>query len=182
MVDNVLEMSRLVTGTMILDPTTIDFGDLIAEAVGEVTRIAGERGVQVGWAAERGRWSGVGDRIRLRHVLYNLLENAIKFTPSGGRAEVALDRRAAGVEIRVSDTGLGFAADRAPRLFARFEPGDAASTRVRGGLGLGLALAKALVELHGGEINAASDGVGRGATFTITLPHPSAGAAAAAGP
>jgi signal transduction histidine kinase len=172
MVDNVLEMSRLVTGTMILDPTTIDFGDLIAEAVGEVTRIAGERG----------RWSGVGDRIRLRHVLYNLLENAIKFTPSGGRAEVALDRRAAGVEIRVSDTGLGFAADRAPRLFARFEPGDAASTRVRGGLGLGLALAKALVELHGGEINAASDGVGRGATFTITLPHPSAGAAAAAGP
>jgi signal transduction histidine kinase len=105
----------------------------------------------------------------------------VKFTPSGGRADVALDRRDAGLEIRVSDTGLGFPIDRAPKLFERFAPGDASATRSRGGLGLGLALAKALVELHGGAITAASDGMGRGATFTITLPHAKAGTAATTG-
>ncbi|HEY7375742.1 MAG TPA: ATP-binding protein [Polyangia bacterium] len=181
-VDNVLEMSRLVTGTMILDPVAIDFGDLVAEAVEEVARVAGERGVSIGCSAPPGKWPGVGDRARLRHVLYNLLENAVKFTPSGGRADVALDRRDAGLEIRVRDTGLGFPIERAPRLFERFEPGDASSTRTRGGLGLGLALAKALVELHGGAISAASKGMGRGATFTITLPHARAGARARTGP
>ena len=180
-VDNVLEMSRLITGTMILDPVTIDFGDLVAEAVDEVASVAGERGVSVGCSAAPGNWPGVGDRARLRHVLYNLLENAVKFTPSGGRADVVLDRRDADLEIRVSDTGLGFPIERASRLFERFEPADASAMGTRGGLGLGLALAKALVELHGGAITAASDGMGRGATFTITLPQATVGAAASAG-
>jgi len=178
MVDNVIEMSRLVTGTMILDPATMDFGELIADAVEEMARVAGERGVSLAFSAEPGKCPGVGDRARLRHVLYNLLENAVKFTPKGGRADVVLDRRDAGLEIRVSDTGLGFPIDRAPKLFARFEPGDAGSTGTQGGLGLGLALAKALVELHGGAITAESEGMGRGATFTITLPRAKAGVAA----
>jgi signal transduction histidine kinase len=181
MVDNVLEMSRLVTGTMILDPATIDFGELVAEAVEEVARVAGERRINLACSAEPGKWPGVGDRARLRHVLYNLLENAIKFTPSGGRADVVLDRREAGLEIRVSDTGRGFPIDRASKLFARFEPGDGTATGTRAGLGLGLALAKALVELHGGAITAESEGMGRGATFTITLPHVKPGAAATTG-
>jgi signal transduction histidine kinase len=181
MVDNVLETSRLVTGTMILDPATMDFRELVADAVDEVAPVAGQRGVSLAFSAEPGRWRGVGDRVRLRHVLYNLLENAVKFTPSGGRADVALDRRDTGVQIRVSDTGLGFGVDRAPKLFGRFEPGEAGLTRAQGGLGLGLALAKALVELHGGAITAASDGVGRGATFIITLPGAKAGAVAATG-
>ena len=175
LVDNVLEMSRLVTGTMVLDPAAVDYGELVAEAVTEVTAAASERGVEIACAAEPGLWSGIGDRARLRHVLYNLLENAIKFTPRGGRADITVAERDDGFEIRVTDNGLGFPAERAPALFARFEPGDARSTGARGGLGLGLALAKALVELHGGVITAASEGIGRGATFTITLPHGNAG-------
>ena len=172
LVDNVLEMSRLVTGTTVLDPTEVDFGELVAESVLEVAGLAGERGVRLACAAEPGRWSGVGDRARLRHVLYNVLENAVKFTPEGGHADVTLEDGDAGLQIRVSDTGLGFAAEAGSKLFERFEQGDPSSTRVRGGLGLGLALAKALVELHGGAITAASEGIGRGATFTITLPRP----------
>jgi signal transduction histidine kinase len=170
LVDNVLEMSRLVTGVTTLDRTEVDFGELIGEAVAEIAGMAGERGVNVACHAERHRWSGVVDRGRLRHVLYNLLENAVKFTPSGGRAAVTLEASDAGLAIHVSDTGLGFPTDKAATLFQRFEPGDATSTRLRGGLGMGLALARALVELHGGAITATSDGIGHGATFTITLP------------
>ena len=170
LVDNVLEMSRLVTGTALLDPTAVDFGEIVAESVIEVAGLAGERGVRIACAAEAGRWSGVADRERLRHVLYNLLENAVKFTPQGGHADVTIEGGDAELLIRISDTGLGFEADTGSRLFERFAQGDPGSTRVRGGLGLGLALAKAMVELHGGALTAASDGIGRGATFTIALP------------
>jgi signal transduction histidine kinase len=170
LVDNVLEMSRLVTGVTTLDRTEVDFGELVGEAVAEIAGLAGERGVNVGCDAQRNTWSGVGDRGRLRHVFYNLLENAVKFTPSGGRADVTLEASDAGLAIRISDTGLGFPADKASTLFERFEQGDATATRLRGGLGMGLALARALAELHGGAITATSDGIGHGATFTITLP------------
>jgi signal transduction histidine kinase len=125
------------------------------------------------------QWSGVADRRRLRHVLYNLLENAVKFTPSGGHADVTLAGDEAGLHIRISDTGLGFPADKASTLFQRFEQGDPSSTRLRGGMGMGLALARSLIELHGGAITAASDGMGHGATFTITLPHAQRSAIAA---
>ncbi len=94
----------------------------------------------------------------------------MKFTPSGGHADVTLEASDAGLAIRVSDTGLGFPADKASTLFRRFEQGDPTSTRLRGGLGMGLALARALIELHGGAVTATSDGIGHGATFTITLP------------
>jgi signal transduction histidine kinase len=181
LVDNVLEMSRLVTGTTTLEPTAVDFGELVAESVAEVAGLAGERGVRIVCAAEPGKWSGVADRLRLRHVLYNVLENAVKFTPDGGHADVTLEDGEAGLQIRISDSGLGFEPDAGSRLFERFEQADRGSTRVRGGLGLGLALAKALLELHGGAITAASEGIGRGATFTITLPHPRLSAPAATG-
>jgi signal transduction histidine kinase len=181
LVDNVLEMSRLVTGTAMLDPTAVDFGEIVAESVTEVAGLATERGVQIACSAQPGQWSGVADRARLRHILYNLLENAVKFTPQGGHADVTIEGGDAEVRIRVSDTGLGFEADTGSMLFERFEQGDPSSTRVRGGLGLGLALAKAMVELHGGAITAASGGIGRGATFTIALPHTRAGSTAASG-
>jgi len=170
LVDNVLEMSRLVTGVATLDRAEVDFGEVVGEAVAEIAGLAGERGVNIACDAEPNRWSGVGDRARLRHILYNLLENAVKFTPSGGRADVTLETGAAGLAIRISDTGLGFPADAAATLFQRFEQGDPSSTRLRGGLGMGLALARAMVELHGGAITATSEGIGQGATFTITLP------------
>jgi len=178
LVDNVLEMSRLVTGTAMLDATAVDFGEVVAESVMEVAGLASERGVRIACSAEPGKWSGVADRARLRHVLYNLLENAVKFTPQGGHADVAIEGGDAALLIRISDTGLGFEADTGARLFERFAQGDPGSRRVRSGLGLGLALAKAMVELHGGAITAASDGIGRGATFTIALPHTRPGSTA----
>jgi signal transduction histidine kinase len=149
----------------------MDFGELVAEAVAEVTGLANQRRVRIELAAEPGNWCGVGDRARLRHVLYNLLDNAIKFTPEGGRADVSLEGNGYGFQIRVSDNGIGFPTDRGPMLFERFEQRDRSSKRVHGGLGVGLALAKTLIELHGGAISAASEGPGRGATFTVTLPH-----------
>ena len=181
LVDNVLEMSRLVTGVTTLEQTAVDFGELVGEAVAEIAGLAGERGVSVACDAEPKQWPGVADPRRLRHVLYNLLENAVKFTPSGGHADVTLAGDEAGLHIRISDTGLGFPADMASMLFEVFEQGDPSSTRLRGGMGMGLALAKSLVELHGGAITATSEGMGHGATFTITLPHAPRSAIAAGG-
>jgi signal transduction histidine kinase len=171
LVDNVLEMSRLIAGTMILDAEGIDFGELVTEAVAEVNVLANERGVRIACAAGTGRWAGLGDRVRLRHALYNLLENAIKFTPQGGSATVSVDSSGGAFHIQITDTGIGFPPGSAATLFGRFEQADQSTTRAWGGLGMGLATAKALVELHGGALTAASKGLGMGSTFTVTLPH-----------
>src|SRR5581483_9388524 len=128
--------------------------------------------------AEKVCWRAVGDRPRLRQVVYNLLENAVNFTPAGGRVDVTVEDDTAALQIKVRDTGVGFAPDFVPKLLSRFQSRGRSSTRLGGGLGLGLALAKELVELHGGRITADSAGPGLGAAFTVTLPHtqPSAGA------
>jgi signal transduction histidine kinase len=177
-VERVLEMSRLVTGTMSLELTTVDMNEVIAEAVEDVARLAAERRVQVTVTAEKVCWRAVGDRLRLRQVVYNLLENAVNFTPAGGRVDLTLRDDGSALQIQVRDTGVGFGPDFVPNLFSRFKPRGATTTRVGGGLGLGLALAKDLVELHGGRITAESAGLGQGAAFTVTLPHtqPSASA------
>jgi signal transduction histidine kinase len=170
LVDNVLEMSRVVAGTMTLDAGPVDLGELVADVVRELRVPATGRGIQITCAAEPGRWSGIGDRARLRHVLYNLLDNAVKFSPDGGRADVTIAGNGDRCHISISNTGDGFPGDGGPMLFERFEQGDKGLSRLRGGLGIGLALAKALIELHGGAITAASDGPGQGATFTVSLP------------
>jgi signal transduction histidine kinase len=175
-VERVLEMSRLVTGTMSLDLTTVDLNEVVADAAEDVARLAAERRVQVTTSAEKVLWRAVGDRLRLRQVVYNLLENAVNFTPIGGRVDVALEDDSSALHIRVRDTGVGFTPDLATSLFSRFKPRRASSTRAGGGLGLGLALAKELVELHGGRISADSAGPGQGALFTVTLPHTRPGA------
>src|SRR5262249_12689749 len=110
---------------------------------------------------------------RLQQVIWNLLSNSIKFTPSGGSVEVALSRDGSMAEISVADSGEGIDKEFLPFVFDRFRQADASITRKHGGLGLGLAIARHLVELHGGAINAASEGEGRGATFTVRLPLPS---------
>ena len=111
-----------------------------------------------------------GDASRLQQVISNLLTNAIKFTHEGGRVDVFIERSNDHVEIRVVDTGLGISLDFLPHVFDRFSQADGATTRRHTGLGLGLAIVRQLVELHGGTVHAASDGVGRGATFTVRLP------------
>lgn len=172
-VERVLEMSRLVTGTMSLELTAVDMNEVVTDAAEDVARLAAERRVEIAVAAERVCWRAVGDRLRLRQVVYNLLENAVNFTPAGGRVDLTLEDDTAALHIQVRDTGIGFAADFVPNLFSRFKPRSASAKRagVGGGLGLGLALAKELVELHGGHITGASAGPGLGAAFMITLPH-----------
>ncbi|HJU28119.1 MAG TPA: ATP-binding protein, partial [Candidatus Binataceae bacterium] len=111
-----------------------------------------------------------GDPARLQQVIWNLVNNAIKFTPNGGRIEVKLKRLDARVEVTVSDTGQGITPELLPHLFERFRQGDVSANRAYGGLGLGLAIVKHLVEMHGGTVIASSAGVGQGATFTVLLP------------
>src|SRR5690606_1997431 len=112
----------------------------------------------------------VGDADRLQQVAWNLLSNAVKFTPSGGRVRVQLAREGSDVVLRVADTGVGVAPDLLPFVFDRFRQADSSPSRRHGGLGLGLAIARHLVELHGGTIAAESAGEGQGATFTVRLP------------
>ena len=112
----------------------------------------------------------LGDADRLQQIVWNLVNNAVKFTPEGGRVEVHMARADDGVEITVSDTGAGIEPEFLPYVFDRFRQADAATTRSYGGLGLGLAIVRQLVELHGGTVAVGSDGAGRGATFTVRLP------------
>jgi CheY-like chemotaxis protein len=111
-----------------------------------------------------------GDPSRLQQVFWNLLTNAVKFTPKGGRIQVLLQRVNSHIEVSVADTGIGIAGDYLPHVFDRFSQADASAQRKQGGLGLGLAISKQLVELHGGSIHAKSMGDGKGATFTVLLP------------
>jgi CheY-like chemotaxis protein len=112
----------------------------------------------------------LGDAARLQQVMFNLLSNAVKFTPAGGRVDVRLERRDTRAQITVTDTGEGIAAEFLPHVFERFRQADGSMTRAHGGLGLGLALVRHLVELHGGTVTVDSAGVGQGATFTVMLP------------
>jgi signal transduction histidine kinase len=182
LVENVLEMSRLVTGTLSLELEPVDVAEVLAEVVAEAAPWAADRRVQLvyaGGAASQCR--GRFDRRRLRQVLANLLGNALKFTAASGRVDVTLDGGGDGnacgsgsgestARIQIRDTGVGFAPEDAPQLFSRFRQLGSLSTRSQGGLGMGLSLAKALVDLHGGTIVGESDGAGRGASFTVSLP------------
>jgi CheY-like chemotaxis protein len=112
-----------------------------------------------------------GDPDRLQQIVWNLLSNAVKFTPRGGRVQIRVERVSSHVEIVVTDTGIGIPADVLPHVFDRFRQADSSSQRSHGGLGIGLALVKSLVELHGGSVHAASAGPDRGATFTVRLPR-----------
>jgi len=174
-VENVLEMSRVITGTMSLDMTWLDIGEVISDALADVAGLATERQVRIAYGAEPGGVQGLVDRLRLRQVLHNLLENAVNFTPAEGRVDVTLRGGSSAITIQIKDTGIGFSPDSAPNLFVPFTQGGLAAACVRGGLGIGLALAKELVEMHGGAIAAASEGIGQGAAFTVTLPRAVAG-------
>ena len=112
-----------------------------------------------------------GDPTRLQQVVWNLLSNAVKFTPKDGRVQITLERVNSHVEIAVSDTGQGMSAEFLPQLFERFQQAETGATRSHGGLGLGLAIVRHIVELHGGTVFAESAGVGQGATFTVKLPR-----------
>jgi len=169
-IEDVLDVSRIVAGRMRLHVEPVDLPAILHEAVATVLPAADARGVRVETLIEPLAAPISGDASRLQQIAWNLLSNAIKFTPRGGKVQLRLARVNSHVEVVVSDTGRGIAPEFLPHVFERFRQADASFSREHGGLGLGLAIAKQLAEMHGGTIVAASDGLGAGATFTLKLP------------
>ena len=169
-VGDVLDVARIVSGKLRLEVKPIDLDRLIAEAIETVLPAAQAKGVTLEQNTDGGIPHVSADTDRLQQVLWNLLANAVKFTARGGRVVASTRRTSDAVEIIVADTGKGIRPDVLPYIFDRFRQGDSGSSREHGGLGLGLAIARHIVEMHGGTIQAASDGDGRGARFTVRLP------------
>jgi signal transduction histidine kinase/ActR/RegA family two-component response regulator len=170
LVDDLLDVSRVITGKMRLDVRPVDL-KLVVEAALDAVRPAAEaKGIRLQGVLDPRAGPITGDPDRLQQVVWNLLMNAVKFTSKGGRVQASLQRVNSHVEIVVSDTGQGIAPDVLPVIFERFRQADSSSTRLHTGLGLGLALVKHLVELHGGLVVAQSAGEGKGATFIVKLP------------
>jgi signal transduction histidine kinase len=173
LIEDLLDLSRMTAGKLSLTRQSTDVARVIEDAVAICTAAAKEKGVQVRVELSASRRTIHGDPVRLRQVVWNLLSNAIKFTPTRGSVLVRLGpspQRADMLEITVRDSGVGIPAERLPHIFDAFEQGGAEVTQRFGGLGLGLAIARALVEAHGGSIEASSEGQGRGSTFTVRLP------------
>jgi CheY-like chemotaxis protein len=170
LIDDLLDVSRIVTGKLRIDVRPVDPHSFIEAAVEAVRPGAEAKGVRLQKVLDTGAVSVSGDPVRLQQIVWNLLSNAIKFTPRGGRVQVRLERVNSHVEVAVSDTGSGIPAEFLPHVFDRFRQADQKTTRQHGGMGLGLAIVRHLVELHGGTVRAESAGEGQGAIFTVLLP------------
>ena len=177
LIEDLLDVSRIVTGKVTLELGMVDPRRIIEASVETMMPAAQAKGIALVPLLDAGVGSLRGDPARLQQIVCNLLSNAIKFTPLGGRAEVVLARRGAEAEISVRDTGQGIKSEFLPFVFDRFRQEDGSISRRHGGLGLGLAIVRHLIELHGGTISAASDGEGMGSTFTLRLPIRHAAAA-----
>ncbi|HYR95465.1 MAG TPA: ATP-binding protein [Candidatus Binatus sp.] len=181
LVEDILDVSRIVSGKLRLELRAVDMVPVVEAALEAVRPAADAKGVRIQLDVDPSIARVAGDAARLQQVVWNLVSNAIKYTPGGGEVEVRLRRVNSHVEVVMRDTGQGIAAEFLPFVFEPFRQGEGMTTRSHGGLGLGLALVRNLVELHGGKIEAASAGEGRGATFTVTLPLMSGGLVATHG-
>ena len=170
LVDDLLDVSRIVSGKMRLDIRVVDLPAVVESAVEAVRPAASAKQIRLQTSLDPLAGPVVGDPDRLQQIVWNLVSNSVKFTPREGQVQVRLARSDAHVDIVVSDSGQGMAPDVVPHVFERFRQADSSSTRAHGGLGLGLALVKHLVELHGGSVAAQSAGPGQGATFAVRLP------------
>jgi PAS domain S-box-containing protein len=170
LIEDLLDLSRIMSGRIRLDVQRLVLSDVVESAIQSMEPAAQLKGVRLQRVLDPVPGLISGDPARLQQVVWNLLSNAIKFTPKGGRVQVTLERVNSHLELSVSDTGIGIAPEYLPYVFDRFSQQDSSSTRSHSGLGLGLAIAKQLVELHGGALRAKSAGEGRGATFIIDLP------------
>jgi signal transduction histidine kinase/ActR/RegA family two-component response regulator len=174
-IEDLLDVSRIVAGTLHLTPQPVDLVAVTQAALDAVRPLAATKNVELAFSSDLEALEPVsGDAGRLQQVIWNLLANAIKFTAEGGRVAVFVERSNDDMEVRVVDTGQGISPDFLPHVFERFRQASGATTRRHTGLGLGLAIVRQLVELHGGSVHAASGGVGHGATFTVRLPIPAA--------
>ncbi len=170
-IDELLDVSRIITGKLQLDLRPVDLATVVKAAIATVTPAAGAKGIRLQLVQDPAANYVMGDPERLQQVFWNLFSNAIKFTAKGGRVHVSVESVGSNVEVVVSDTGLGIAREFLPHVFERFTQDDSSSTRPARGLGLGLSIARQLVELHGGTIHAESAGLGQGSTFTARFPR-----------
>lgn len=170
LIDDLLDISRIITGKLRLNVRPISLVPVIEAALDTVRPAAEARSIRIQTVLDSDAGPISGDPDRLQQVVWNLLSNAIKFTPKRGRVQVRLERINSHVEIIVSDTGQGISAEFLPHVFNRFTQADSSMTRSHSGLGLGLAIVRSIVELHGGTIHAESPGEGQGSTFVVNLP------------
>ena len=171
LIDDLLDVSRIVAGTLQLAPQPVDLVAVAQAAIETVRPLAAAKDVQLAFSPDPLAVETVsGDAGRLQQVIWNLLANAIKFTPAGGCVGLFIAPSKDHIEVTVVDSGQGISPDFLPHVFERFRQADGATTRRHTGLGLGLAIVRQLVQLHGGTVHAASQGEGRGATFTVRLP------------
>ncbi len=170
LVEDLLDVSRIITGKLRLDVCPVEIVSVVKSAVDTVRPTAENKSVRLEIVIDPRVGLVSGDAERLQQAIWNLLSNAIKFTPKNGRVQVRLERVNSHIEITVSDTGAGIESDFLPHIFDRFSQADMSKSRKYGGLGLGLAIVRHLVELHGGTIHAYSAGTEKGATFTLKLP------------
>ena len=169
-VADILDTSRIVAGQLRIDVQPIELAPVVAAALDVVRPAAGAKGVTLAATLDVAAGVVMGDPVRLQQVAWNLLVNAVKFTPRGGRVDVRLTGDASWLRLAVTDTGEGIPVDFLPHVFERFRQADTSSTRAHGGLGLGLAIVKHLVDLHGGTVAVESGGPRKGASFTVSLP------------
>ena len=170
LIDDLLDVSRIVSGKLHLDVRPLDISSVTRAAIDVVRPATDAKGILLEYRPEPGLGAVSADSGRLHQVVWNLLSNAVKFTPEGGKICVHVTQDGSHGKVTVSDTGQGIHADFLPRVFDRFRQADSSTTRTFGGLGLGLAVVRHLVELHGGTVSAESEGVGKGATFSVTFP------------
>ena len=170
LIDDLLDLSRVASGKLRLAVQPVDLQRVVEEALDGIRPAAAAKNIRLQPVLASPGGPVSGDPDRLQQVVWNLLSNAVKFTPKGGRVQIQLQRVSSHVELLVSDTGQGIQPDLLPYVFDRLRQGDSSSTRSHGGLGLGLALVRHFVELHGGIVFAESPGEGRGATFVVKLP------------
>jgi signal transduction histidine kinase len=172
LIEDILDVSRIATGKLRLDVAPVEPAQVIEAALDTVRHAADARGVRIEVVLDPDVRGLRGDATRLQQIFWNLLSNAVKFTPKGGRVRVRLEPAGSSVRVVVADTGRGIEPGFLPHLFETFRQEDGSTTRQHGGLGLGLSIVKHLVEMHGGTVHAESEGLGRGATFTVLLPAP----------
>ena len=170
LVSDLLDVSRIISGKLRLDVRTIDLLQIVNAAVDSIRPATEAKNIRLQTMLDPAAGPISGDGDRLQQVVWNLLTNAVKFTPKGGRIQVKVQRINSHVEVVIADSGVGINKEFLPYVFDRFRQADASTTRIHGGLGLGLSIVHQLVELHGGSVSVHSEGEGKGATFTVTLP------------
>ena len=170
LIEDLLDVSRIITGKLKIEFQPVSFAAITESVMSSLRPAIDAKQLQLDTAIDLTAGATLGDPARLQQIVTNLLSNAIKFTPSGGRIEVSLQRRDARVQLRVKDTGVGIDAEHLPHIFERFRQVDSSNVRAHGGLGLGLAIVEYLVRQQGGTVTAESEGLDKGATFTVEFP------------